>query len=135
MDADEAGRNWLIDPPTTNIPTLIVSGTYDATTPPAAAAVLLETLPNAKLMYLKGRGHYGTAETDSCSRRAMMDFLKDPDNFEVPDCIGQMTVSYTTEFKWAGAAGLSTTLHGCYCRSGPRACCDRSSPSVSLSRV
>ena len=98
-DADQSGSNWLIDPPTTKVPTLIVSGTYDAITPPSVAAALFETLPNAKLMYLKGRGHGGTAATDECSKQAMMDFLSDPDNFEVPDCIGEMTVAFPSEFQ------------------------------------
>ena len=89
------------------MPTLIVSGTYDAVTPPAVAAMLFETLPNAKLMHLNGRQHGGAAATDECSKQALMYFYEDPYNFEIPYCIGKMTVSFPGELPSTEAPGAA----------------------------
>jgi pimeloyl-ACP methyl ester carboxylesterase len=54
VEADAAGR---FDPVTSEVPTLLLSGEFDAVTPPAWAKLAAESLPNSTLVDVPGRGY------------------------------------------------------------------------------
>jgi len=60
------------------IPTLIVSGSFDAVMPLAWARTAAETLPNATLIQMPGVGHFVTPES-ACAQAVMASFLQRPD--------------------------------------------------------
>ena len=60
-----------------DIPTLLISGTLDATTPPRYGAAALDGLPNGHHVILPVRGHAGGL-TDSCAGGIRDRFLADP---------------------------------------------------------
>jgi pimeloyl-ACP methyl ester carboxylesterase len=60
-----------------NIPTLIISGEYDPTTPVTTGQMIADDLPNDYFYTIPGMGHGATVGND-CSLGIMMDFLDDP---------------------------------------------------------
>src|SRR5258706_4027304 len=65
-----------------NIPTLIISGQYDPTTPVTTGQMVADDLPDNHFYIIPGMGHGATIGND-CSFNIMMDFLKNP--AAVPD--------------------------------------------------
>ena len=60
-----------------DLPVLLVSGSFDAVTPPSWARIAAESLPNARHLVFPGLGHDVVAASD-CGRTIMADFLEWP---------------------------------------------------------
>ncbi|GJM37510.1 MAG: alpha/beta hydrolase [Acidimicrobiales bacterium] len=65
------------EPVTSDIATLLLSGTFDPITPPSHAASTAETLTNATVVVQDGRGH-GIWVGDSCIAQIVQQFVADP---------------------------------------------------------
>jgi pimeloyl-ACP methyl ester carboxylesterase len=70
------------------IPTLLLSGTFDAVTPPRPARIAARTLPNSTLAAIPGVGHDPVAKSD-CAARVLGSFLSSP---SAPDtgCVARL---------------------------------------------
>jgi pimeloyl-ACP methyl ester carboxylesterase len=70
------------------IPTLLVSGTFDAITAPRQARVAARTLPNSTLVRIPGVGHDPVAKS-ACAQRVTASFLANPN---APDtgCVARL---------------------------------------------
>ncbi|MDX2152436.1 MAG: alpha/beta fold hydrolase [Bryobacteraceae bacterium] len=86
--------SWPRDP--SPIPTLLLSGEYDASTPPEAARSALPGLPNGKLVVLKGYGHMVTASGD-CSVRLIKRFLANPGGRVTDRCVDTLQTRWVLE--------------------------------------
>jgi len=73
-------------PVTANIPTLIISGQYDPTTPVATGQQVAAELPDNYFYIIPGMGHGATVGND-CSSAIMMEFLKDPTTAPDSSCL------------------------------------------------
>src|SRR5271168_2559840 len=60
-----------------NIPTLILSGSFDAITPPGWGQIAANTLPNSTVLVITGVGHFAAHESPS-AQREIASFLTDP---------------------------------------------------------
>ncbi|WP_428569777.1 alpha/beta fold hydrolase [Ramlibacter sp.] len=56
-------------------PTLVVCGELDASTPPAAGAVLANGIPRARLVTLAGAGHFSCLDQPGAFNKAVLEFL------------------------------------------------------------
>lgn len=65
------------DAPTAEIPTLVLSGDYDATTAPSWAKEAAEALPDATLVSVPSAGH-ATARWSECARDIASAFVENP---------------------------------------------------------
>jgi pimeloyl-ACP methyl ester carboxylesterase len=65
------------DPPTAPIPTLVLSGDYDATTAPSWAKAAADALPSATLVSVPSAGH-ATARWSTCARDIASAFVDNP---------------------------------------------------------
>jgi pimeloyl-ACP methyl ester carboxylesterase len=59
------------------IPTLLLSGTFDAVTPPSQARLAARTLPNSTVVAIPGVGHDPVAKS-RCAQRVLASFLSTP---------------------------------------------------------
>jgi pimeloyl-ACP methyl ester carboxylesterase len=59
------------------IPTLLVSGTFDAPTPPSQAHIAARTLPNSTVVTIPGVGHDPVAKS-RCAQSVLASFLTTP---------------------------------------------------------
>jgi len=92
MYADCRGWNVLQGPPAqravtrSTIPTLILSGGFDAVTPPSWGKIAARTLPNSTDVVIPGVGHFA-ASVSGCAQRVIASFLAKPN---APDtrCVG-----------------------------------------------
>jgi hypothetical protein len=66
-----------IDPPTASIPTLVLSGDYDATTAPSWAKEAADALPDATLVSVPSAGH-ATTRWSACARDIASAFVDNP---------------------------------------------------------
>ena len=90
--ADCRGWNVRQGPPAqgaitrSNIPTLILSGGFDAITPPSWGKIAARTLPNSTDVVIPGVGHFA-ASVSRCAQKVIASFLAKPD---APDtsCVG-----------------------------------------------
>jgi hypothetical protein len=69
-----------------NIPTLIVSGQYDPTTPSTTGEMVANDLPDNHFFVIPGMGH-GATIGNPCSSAIMMAFLKDPGQAPDSSCL------------------------------------------------
>jgi pimeloyl-ACP methyl ester carboxylesterase len=60
-----------------NIPTLLLSGTFDAITPPRPARIAARTLPNSTIVNIPGVGHDPVDKSD-CAAEVFASFLSTP---------------------------------------------------------
>jgi pimeloyl-ACP methyl ester carboxylesterase len=60
------------------VPTLILSGSFDAVTPLAWAYAAAETLPNSRVVEIPGVGHFVAPESP-CAQSVIASFLARPD--------------------------------------------------------
>ncbi len=65
------------EPVRSDIPALVMAGTYDPITPPAYSRAVADALTNATYVAFEGFGHVVGLSTD-CSTRLMTTFLEDP---------------------------------------------------------
>ena len=66
------------EPAVSGIPTLILSGSFDAVTPLAWAYAAAETLPNSRIASIPGAGHFVAPES-TCAQSIIASFLLRPD--------------------------------------------------------
>jgi pimeloyl-ACP methyl ester carboxylesterase len=78
----------VLDPAHSDVPVLLMAGTFDAVTPPSQAEVAARTLPNSKVVRFPGLGHDVYSASD-CGRRVMADFLIRPDSYDT-SCVDAM---------------------------------------------
>lgn len=73
-------------PVKTNIPTLVISGQYDPTTPVLTGQMVANDLPDSDFYVIPGMGHGATIGND-CSFGIMMSFFKDPAKAPDSSCL------------------------------------------------
>ncbi len=102
-----------------DLPTLLMGGSYDPITPPLDTASLLETMPNAFFFEYPNIGH--AAMTDPCAQDMALAFLADPSvapadaciaDIEEPEWVSQLLVDVTFEpfdydLGYASASGVT----------------------------
>jgi pimeloyl-ACP methyl ester carboxylesterase len=66
------------EPTVSEVPTLILSGSFDAVTPLAWAYAAAETLPNSRIASIPGVGHF-VAIGSPCAQSVIASFLQRPD--------------------------------------------------------
>jgi pimeloyl-ACP methyl ester carboxylesterase len=66
------------EPAVSEVPTLILSGSFDSVTPLAWAYAAAETLPNSRIASVPGVGHFVAPES-SCAQSIIASFLLQPD--------------------------------------------------------
>jgi pimeloyl-ACP methyl ester carboxylesterase len=71
-----------------SIPTLLLSGTFDAVTPPAQAHIAARTLPNSTSVDIPGVGH-GAVTKSRCAQRVLASFLTTPSTPNI-GCVAQL---------------------------------------------
>jgi pimeloyl-ACP methyl ester carboxylesterase len=67
----------LRTPKQSAIPTLVVSGTFDAVTPPSTGVTAAATLSRATVLAFTGVGH-GVVQSSPCAQQVLASFLGDP---------------------------------------------------------
>jgi hypothetical protein len=99
---------------TSEIPTLILAGSFDPVTPPAWGRLAAETLPNSYHVEARTGGH--GPPKDACTRQIMRDFLADPQTPPDASCNeARQPVKFITNVHISpGIYRLATAL-----RSGP----------------
>lgn len=60
---------------TINVPTVVIVGEDDKVTPPDAAKVIAENIPESKLAIIPDAGHFSPLENPAAVNQAMQDFL------------------------------------------------------------
>jgi len=72
-----------------DIPTLLVSGSFDAVTPPSTGVTATRTLPNSTRLSFAGVGH-AVNQFNRCAQEVFASFLSDPG---APDtaCVAELT--------------------------------------------
>jgi pimeloyl-ACP methyl ester carboxylesterase len=71
------------------IPTLVVSGTFDAVTPPSTGVTAAATLSRATVLSFAGVGH-GVVQSSPCAQQVFASFLADPGAPDVA-CVAGLT--------------------------------------------
>lgn len=80
----------IADPVHSDLPVLVMAGTFDAITQASLADVVAETLPNSTVVRFPAIGH-DVYEESECGRAVVADFLNDPDS-PVAECVSQMSI-------------------------------------------
>ena len=103
-----------------DIPSLVITGTFDAATPPQFGKQAAENLANSYYFEFPNQGHVPTASDDSgCAMQIALEFLNNPVTEPNRDCLGQLTpveflVPYTgdpaIELKREDLNGVSVTI-------------------------
>jgi pimeloyl-ACP methyl ester carboxylesterase len=83
---------WKVDPNPlvavrSDVPALVLAGTYDPITPPSWAEMAASTLPNSRYQLVAGSGH-GTWLAGDCPKQLVTAFLGDPVAKAGPECPG-----------------------------------------------
>jgi pimeloyl-ACP methyl ester carboxylesterase len=69
------------EPARSDVPALLITGTFDAVTPPSQADEAAKTLPHGKVVRFPGLGHDVFTASD-CGRQIVADFLSRPDSYD-----------------------------------------------------
>jgi len=86
------------EPVSSDIPALLLAGTYDPVTPPAYARSAGSHLPNGHLFVFSAMGHQLTANTVStCPQTVVLEFLDDPRRRPDPACLGALRAHWKLE--------------------------------------
>jgi len=72
-----------------DLPTLVISGEYDPTTPVTTGQMVSGDLPNSHFYVIPGMGH-GATVGNECSLSIVMNFLKDPSQTPNSTCLDQL---------------------------------------------
>jgi pimeloyl-ACP methyl ester carboxylesterase len=73
-------------PVKSDIPTLVISGQYDPTTPSTTGEMVAKNLPNSHFYIIPGMGH-GATIGNECSSTIMMAFLREPEKTPDSSCL------------------------------------------------
>ena len=80
---------------TSDVPVLILSGSFDHVTPPSSARFAAKGFPNSKVVEIPGAGHTVVRWSD-CAREVMANFLDSPDGYDT-SCVDALEVpEFTT---------------------------------------
>jgi pimeloyl-ACP methyl ester carboxylesterase len=79
------------DMPISDVPALLMSGSFDAVTPPSWAGLAAEGLPRSRLLVFPGLGHDVIAASD-CGRTIMADFLEQPEGGYDTGCLDRTVI-------------------------------------------
>lgn len=85
-----------LEPLTSAVPTLLLSGDFDPITPPQYAASLVPALSNAKHVIFP-TGSHGQAITSACSNEIIQRFLDDPMAALDTSCVTTLVPGFLTE--------------------------------------
>ena len=80
----------IAEPVHSDLPVLVMAGTFDAITQASLADVVAETLPNSTVVRFPAIGH-DVYEQSECGRAVTASFLKDPKTVAV-ECVAQMQI-------------------------------------------
>lgn len=69
------GRTSYVDMASIRVPTLVICGTEDKTTPPAMSQAMGDGIPGAKLEWIEGAGHLSNIEDPKRFNEALLGFL------------------------------------------------------------
>jgi pimeloyl-ACP methyl ester carboxylesterase len=75
-------------PTSSDVPALLITGSFDAVTPPSQADAAAKTLPQGKVVRFPGLGHDVYSASD-CARQIVADFLSRPVGYDT-DCADAM---------------------------------------------
>ncbi len=79
------------EPLKSDIPTLIITGTFDPVTPPSTAMKIAETLPNGFVVSIPTMSHsVGGLSNSWCFHKMVIDFLNDPSRKPDTSCVAGM---------------------------------------------
>ena len=73
-----------------NIPTLVIDGTYDGKTSPMWATYVAKTLSNSTTIIIPGIGHLVTPQSE-CAQTVVQEFLADPTTPPDTSCVAGLT--------------------------------------------
>lgn len=90
-----------------NVPTLIISGQYDPTTPVTAGQLVADDLPNNHFYVIPGMGHGATIGND-CSLGIMLAFLDDPGSAPDSSCLQAQNFDFFIPYDGAKPIELKT---------------------------
>jgi pimeloyl-ACP methyl ester carboxylesterase len=83
--------NDFFEPLRSDIPTLVISGSFDPVTAPSMVERIIETLPNSFLISIPEMSHVSDGlSSPECVDKVTLDFFKNPMVKPNIDCIGQM---------------------------------------------
>lgn len=99
----EVCRSWriglldrsLVQPVKSDIPTLLLSGSFDPITPPAHAERVAANLSRAQTVTF-ARGTHGQAFTQPCANRLIAEFLDRPERRAAADCANEAPPVFLT---------------------------------------
>lgn len=76
---------------TSDIPSLIITGTFDSATPPQFGKQVAEELPNSYYFEFTNQGHVPTGSDETgCAMQVAVDFLDNPQIEPSRDCLSQL---------------------------------------------
>ena len=97
----QACANWtkgtiptdFLQPISSSVPTLILTGSFDPVTPPSMAKEISSTLPNSQLVEIPYMSHvFDGLQNEFCFDQMVIDFLNAPkQKLKSTDCIKLMT--------------------------------------------
>ena len=74
-----------------DIPSLVITGTFDGATPPQQGKQVADSLPNSYYFEFPNQGHVPTASDDSgCAMQIALEFLDNPLTEPSRDCMGSL---------------------------------------------
>jgi hypothetical protein len=81
-------------PVKSEVPTLVLSGTFDPVTPPAWGKLAASTLSKGDFIEVPDAGH-GSSLTETCPRQMVLTFLDNPAAAPSPACLKNMTLPFS----------------------------------------
>lgn len=79
------------DAVSSEIPSLVITGTFDAATPPQFGKQVAEKLPNSYYFEFSNQGHVPTGSDETgCAMQVAVDFLENPQVEPSRDCLDQL---------------------------------------------
>jgi hypothetical protein len=81
------------EPVRAKVPTLVISGQYDPTTPVTTGEMVAADLPNSHFYIIPGMGH-GATVGNACSFKITMDFLNDPTKEPDSSCLEEIAFEF-----------------------------------------
>lgn len=95
------------EPVKSSVPTLVLSGEFDPTTPPAWARAVVTQLSSGVHLVFPGMGH-GVVDSHDCAEIVMRDFLREPARPPQSECLNLFN---NTSFALPVSIPLSVTTH------------------------
>lgn len=89
----KASTEILTEMPSSEVPTLLMSGFFDPTTPPQYGETALESFPNGQHV-IDPLGGHGIAFSDGCTEQILVDFLEEPQGEVEDECLAEEDRKY-----------------------------------------